>query len=211
MALSDYALIAVSDLKTYIGAQGNTEDARIEAAINAASSFIEQDTNRHFITRGAATEYHSVRDARHTIVLGHAPLITLTSVHESTASPRVYDATSLLTADTDYVGVSDAHRVVIRRLSASELFPWAVGYRCIKVVYSYGYADIAALPEDLKLAAKKLATSIYKEADRREWGATSITDAQGSVTRIGRLVTPDLRVTLDAYHWNTFERTWEAA
>lgn len=211
MALSDYALIDANDLRTYQGSEGTGENDRFEDAINSASAFIEQETNRHFITRGAVTEYHTVGDTCHSIRLAHSPTITVTSVHESITSPRAYDATTLLTANTDYISVSTAEIALIRRLSNSELYYWATGYRAIKVVYSYGYADRDSLPEDLRHLAMQLSASIFKEADRGWHGLTNITDATGTMTRIGRLVTPDMKRTLGAYTAEFFERTWEAA
>lgn len=211
MPLSDYALTTPDEVRTYKGAEGATEDPRLESAINAASIFIESQTHRRFITRGAATEYHSVYRERHTITLAYSPIITLTSVHESTSSPRAYNAASLLTSGTDYVSISEPTGAYVRRLSSSELYPWAKGYRCIQVIYSYGYANTAALPLDLKHLAMKLAWALYKESDRGWDGITSVTDAQGSVTRIGRLMTADMKAILDSYTQILFERTWEAA
>lgn len=212
MALSAYALVTLADLKGYKGFEGSAEDDRLEQAINAASAWLENKTERHFITRGASTEYHTLNSAvRHTINLAQSPVIALTSVHESTTTPRVYDATTLLTVDTEYVGVSTPERAVIRRLSNSELYPWAVGYRAIKVVYQYGYENTTTVPDDLAFLCQYLAYSIYREADRGWHGMASVADAQGSVTRIGRHLPPEMLSVLDGYTRQVFERTWEAA
>jgi len=211
VALSTYALISLSDLKGYKGFEGTTEDSRLDLAINAASSWIEGKAQRQFITRGGVTEYHTLDRAVHSITLAQSPIITVTSVHESTTTPRVYDATSLLTTVTDYQGVSTTERAQIRRISNSELYPWATGYRAIKVVYSYGYADTAAIPDDLAFLCIYLAYSIYREADRGWHGMVSVSDAQGSVTRLGRHLPPEMQAILDGYTRQAFERTWEPA
>ena len=212
MALSSYALIDLPTLKSYKGVEGTGEDDRLISAINAASAWIETATERHFVTRGAVTEYHSLdKWGIHTITLSQSPIITLTSVHESTGSPRVYDATSILTTATDYLAVSNVDRAQIRRLSSSDLTDWAVGYRCIQVIYSYGYASTATIPADLAFLATYLAYSIYKEADRGWHGMVSVSDAQGSVTRLGRHLPPEMKAVLDGYTRVMFERTWEVA
>lgn len=211
MGLSSYALIGLDDLTSYKGVQGTSENIRLELAINAASAWIEGKTGRHFITRGSFTEYHSLDREEHTIRLSQSPNISIASVHESTASPRVYDANSLLTNATDYQVVSNAEQVVIRRLLTSELSSWAVGYRTIQVIWQYGYADVAALPDDLKFLATYLAYSIYKEADRGWHQLASVSDAQGSVTRIGRHLPPEMETILGSFTRVQFERTWEAA
>ena len=208
MALSDYALVTPTELKTYRGAEGSDEDARLTDAINRATFWLEGETNRKFITRGSVTEYHSTR-GQSTIQLSQWPLISVTSIHESTASPRAYDSGSLLTADTDYV--MDAETGQVHRLRSSELSPWATGRRAIKVVFDYGYADTDAVPEDLKLLALFVASGIYTESDRKRWGVSSVTDAQGSVTRFLGYLPPDMRAHLEMYRRRDVDRTWEAA
>lgn len=210
MALWSYALASVATLKSYIPVTGSGADARLELAINEASQWLENAANNHFITRGARTEYHTVRPYQHSIRLAYRPVISVTSVHETLTSPRTYDADALLTADTDYQLV--AEQGLIRRLSSSEPKSWLQGYRAIKVIYSYGYADIASIPHDLQLLALYVATVIYKEADDGRWGKSSVTDGQGSVTRFMGYLPPSMQAKLDYYSTGTeFERTWEAA
>jgi hypothetical protein len=209
MALSTYALVTLPELRGYMDVQGTTQDTALEDSINRATTWLEEQTSRKFITRGEVGEYHTVRPDEHTIRLGEWPIISVTSVHESTDSPRAYDADSLLTANTEYQLIAESG--LIRRLSSSELTWWARGYRAIKVLYHYGYANEAAIPADLKLLCLFVATSMFKESDRARWGVSSVTDAAGSVTRFLGYLPPDMKAHLLAYQRVEFERTWEAA
>jgi len=209
MALSSYALVTLAEFRAYVGAQGASEDSALEASINRATAWIEDQTSRKFITRGEVGEYHTVRPDEHTIQLGEWPLISVTSVHESTTTPRAYDAASILTVATEYQAVNE--RGLIRRLSSSNLTWWARGYRAIKVLYDYGYATSTVIPDDLKMLCLFVAASMFKESDRARWGLSSVTDAQGSVTRFLGYLPPDMKAHLLAYQRVEFERTWEAA
>lgn len=210
MGLSTYALVTLPELSGRLGAQGSADDPALEDSINRATAWIETKTERKFVTRGDVGELHTVAWGDHTIRLGERPIISVTSVHESTASPRVYDADSLLTADTEYQVVKELGR--IRRLSSSELTYWARGYRAIKVLYDYGYANEAAVPDDLKQLCLFVADAMHKEADRGLGNVSSVTDAQGSITRFMGYLPPSMQEHLDRYSRGAeFEHTWEAA
>ena len=209
MSLSTYALVTLEEVKAYIGAAGSAADPVLESCINRASAWIESETDRKFITRGAITEYHSVRAGDHSIRLAERPIVTVTSVHESSSCPPVYDAASLLTANTDYMLVKE--RGIIRRVSLGQPTPWLTGYRAIKVVYSYGYANQDSVPEDLRQLCLFVATSMFKESDRARWGLSSVTDALGTVTRFTGYLPPDMESHLAGYQRGLFERTHEEA
>jgi len=56
-----------------------------------------------------------------------------------------------------------------------------------------------------------VATTIFKESDRARWGVSSVTDAQGSVTRYLGYLPPDMKERLGSYRRRARHRTWEAA
>lgn len=217
MPLLPHALVSLEDLRVYLDEQGEGQAANKENAINRATSWLEGETRREFVSRGDRTEYHTVESPRATIQLQHWPIVSVTSVHESTDSPRAYDAGALLTADTDYQVSAEAGQ--IRRLEDSELTAWPRGYRAIQVVYDSGYQDVdgspvgaATVPPDLALLCLTVAAGIYKESDRSRWGISSVTDSQGSITRFLGYLPPDMKRHLNFYS-RTMEvgRTWEAA
>lgn len=216
MALLAHAMVSVAELKDYLGVSGTQQANQLERAINRATEWIETETGRHFVSRGALTEYHSVMECLDTIQLRQWPIVSVTSVHESTDSPRVYDSGTLLTTATEYQAVSETGQ--IRRLSSAALTPWASGYRTVQVIYTAGYQDrtgdpsaASKLPADLEVLCLFVAAAIFKEADRERWGLSSVTDATGTVQRFLGYLPADMRAHLESYRRHEFSRTWEAA
>jgi hypothetical protein len=209
MSLGTYALVTLEGLKGYIGASGSGQDDSLERCIDRATSWLESQTNRKFITRGNTTEYHSVRDGEHTIRVGEWPIATVVTVHETSVTPRVYGATALLVDGTDYQVVKELG--LIRRISSSEPIRWLTGTRAIKVVYTYGYASTVVVPEDLKQIALFVAVSMFKESDRARWGVSQVQDGLGMVTRYTGYLPGDMKEQLDGYRHELFDRTWENA
>lgn len=83
------------------------------------------------------------------LVLSRRPIASVTSVHE--------DGIEVEAADFEI----DAASGLLRRLSSDEECYWPCGK--IVVVYRAGWATV---PEDLKLAASKMANQIYRESAR---------------------------------------------
>lgn len=210
MSVGTYALVSLDELRAAIGAAdgGPGQDANLEKCIDRATAWLENETNRKFITRGNTTEYHTVRDGEHTIRVAEWPITTVVSVHETTTIPRTYGATALLVDGTDYRVVKELG--LIRRISSAELTRWQTGYQAIKVIYTYGYATSASVPEDLKQIALFVAISMFKETDRARWGVSSVTDGLGTVTRYLGYLPPDMKSRLDGYRHDLFDRTWES-
>jgi len=216
MALLAHALASVLELKSYGGFAGSTQDGNFEDALNRATAWLESEDNRQFVTRGDITEYHSLWDGRCELRLSQFPTIAIASIHESSSAPPVYDATTLLTAGTDYQ--VDKELGCVRRIRSGSLSSWISGYRAIKAIHSYGFRKLDAtppaalpVPDDLKLLCLFVATTIFKESDRARWGVSSVTDAMGSVTRYLGYLPPDMKERLGSYRRRARHRTWEAA
>ncbi len=208
MAALDYALISPDEWRDRWTAGGNDQAPNIEAAVLAATYAIEKRCDRLFVSRGPITEYHSIHDNLREIYLGQWPYITLTTVHESTATPPVYDATTLLTSGTGYQAVKPDR---LRRLSAGGPTCWARGSRVAQVVYTAGYADTASVPADLKQVCFVIAASMFAEADKKRFGVSSMTDGSGAYQRFVGYFTPALDEMLDDYKRRDMHRTWELA
>lgn len=211
MALSSaYWISTEADYRAYASAGGGDQSANIQRALRTSTSFIERRLGREIVSRGALTEYHTVPfgQIHNTIRTSQYPILTVTSVHESTASPRAYDADSLLTVGTDYVFISATGE--IRRLSSSELYPWSPGYRAIKVVYTAGWAQ-ADVPDELRQLCLFGAAAIAKESGLQRWGVSAATDDQGNYQRFIGYFPPDQLAALDSYAIEKFGRTGEAA
>lgn len=219
MALENWSLASLADLKAYLGnVTGTTFDENLNQALNEATALVEGRTARQLVSRVEFTEYHSLgaRDVYYELWLSEWPIITISTIHEDDTWPRVYGAASLLAAGTDYE--QSASMGWVRRLGSAGPVPWKTGSRIVRVVYSAGYkrqdgnpASALAVPYDLKKACLFAAASIYKESDRQRWGVSAVTDAMGSVTRYMGHLTPEIEKDLARYARKEFHRTWEKA
>lgn len=216
MAVNPEALVSLVALKAYLEATGATQDANFEAAIDAATTWLESQVNRQFVTRGDVTELHTISGGVSTLQLSQPEMIAVTSVHESTQLPPVYNASTLLSAPADYALDRQFGKIV--RVSSGAPFPWATGYRAVQVVFSYGYRALDGLPvaakpipEDIRQLCLLVAASMFQEGAGQRWGKSSVTDAQGSVTRFTGYLPPSQKAALKAYRHYEFARTWEAA
>ena len=211
MALSESHFVCTeAEYRLNAAAGGSDQKANIQAALRDTTTYMERLIGRSIVSRGAVTEYHTIpfQSWRESIRLNQYPLLTLTSVHESCASPRVYDATTLLVNGTDYVYIADTGE--IRRLCSSELTTWRWGYRAIKVVYTAGWAQ-ADVPGELKRICLFAATSMLKESALQRWGVSAATDDQGNYQRFIGYLPPDQLQMLQSYALEKYGRTGEAA
>lgn len=225
MALSEFWFVGLDDLKPYVGAEGSGQDQNLEGALAAAHTALELRTGREWVTRGSKTELHSIRGRRERIRLSQFPCKTVTSVHESTSWPRVFDSTTLLVDGTDYL--YDAQLGELRRVSGGALICWPSGERTVQVVRIAGFtsplatADLAgaftraealvALAELAQLV-KVMAAGMFKEGDIKGWGESSTQNSAGFAQKALAYLTPAQLDQLDSYRSIDFgERTWEIA
>jgi hypothetical protein len=221
MPLSEYALIALAELKRYLPLTGSEKDQLLEEVINETTDDWEAEWGRLIVTRGTvpipSVEYHTMEAGGSDLCVSELrprnwPIIEIVSIHEDTAWPRTYGAGSLLTLDVDYQIVR-GQRDYIRRIgTGGGLRHWATGTRAIKVVGRFGYADTASVPARIKARAKELAALKFRELDRQAQGVSSQGDAVGNFTRFGAArITTEMRAASQAeYRLERYE-TAEAA
>lgn len=211
MATVAHAIVTLVELKAYGGWPGSSRDTAMEYAINAATDFLELRLGRRVVKRtageAAITEWHTLACPDNALFLGDFPVASVTSIHESTDSPRVYDATTLLAAD-EYQLV--ASRGMVRRVESSIPRSWAVGHRTVQVIYTPGYEQ-ASVPWDLKQVALFVAASVFQEGSRAGWGVSSTSDAAGNVTRFMGYLPPSMEQMLKLHERHILSRTWERA
>jgi hypothetical protein len=168
-----------SELKPFLAITGSGEDLRLSTLNDIARSLIEDYLDRFLVSRGTITEFHSP-DGSNTIWLSQWPVISVSSVHEDTA--REYGASTLLTADVDYI--VSAPRGKLLRIASSQPSVWACGWRTVRVIYSGGYQSTALVPAEFKHAALRTVALLWNEVRREEIGYSSISDAQGNIQRL---------------------------
>jgi hypothetical protein len=184
VSLNSWALFDIQDeFKPYLGidTKSSGSDQILTLVANWITDRVEQVLNRKLVTRGSITELHSPDHITSSLYLRQYPIIGVTSVHESDS--RTYDSTTLLTSGTDYI-VNEPKGKLIRTYSSGDVREWLVGFRTIQVLYTGGYADTASVPADIKLVAMREAAILFREINRKEQGMISISDAQGSFTRL---------------------------
>jgi len=201
--LSTYALISLAELNSALGVDAQTDannrpqDDRKEVIINGASLAIEQWLDRHLVTRGSLTEYHTPEPGQTKLYLGEWPVTSVTTVHEhtswaTTALASRYPASTLLVADTDYQADKPTREPdcfgALLRLTGS----WASGFRVVKVVYAAGYATTSVVPKAIKAACIELCGLMWRDRSKNEFGVISRTDATGSITRNVPAILTDL-------------------
>jgi len=182
MPLSGYALLTLAELKEHLAITGTGQDAQLETVINDVTDDLERFLGRQIVTRTTAlTEYHTLRGWLGELRPRQWPIITITSISEDTAWPRAYG--TALVADTDYQIVK-GQRDVLRRLgSGGGSAYWALGVRTVKLVYTAGYANTAAVPARIKIQAKRYAALLFREIDRKIQGVQTQNDGLGNFTR----------------------------
>ena len=201
MPLSPYALLDVEEMKGHVGAGGAAKDPVLEGVINRVSDEIEAHLGRQIVTRGSLTEYHTMRAEATPVGASDLrtlewPIITVTSVHEDTVTPRTYGAGALLVVDTGYQVIKPTG--TIRRIEGlGGLRNWHTGSRAIKVVYSAGYATTATVPARIKAVALRYAALIWGETKRGDFGVSGASDALGNYTRFAPAqLTPEMKSAL---------------
>ena len=153
-------------------------DATRDAALNALIASVSADVAAHcgrVFESGSATEYRNGRGMTG-IYVSRLPVTAVTSVHESVSVPRVYDATTLLVAGTDY-DYDDATGKFYRMSGAA----WQDGEKAVKIVYTGGYATI---PPDLEQAVIEIIRAKYEKGIGGQYHLTGVTSVEGNLNGI---------------------------
>ena len=127
MAESAYALVSVAEVKERLQLAGTEKTPLLEGLVNQASDLIEQFLERHIVTRGSVTEYHSPDGRVSDLYTRDWPIITITSIAESTGWARDYS--TALVDGTGYQAVKP--KGILRRLGTSGPVAWAAGSRTV--------------------------------------------------------------------------------
>ena len=181
-------LCTLAQVKAYIGGYGNDteDDSVIEDIIDRATSYITNATGRTHTSANHTEKYDG--GWYKSLVLQHQPVQSVSSVHESTDIPRVYDSSTLLDADDEYILDESG---MLWRVGSQ----WASGPNAIQVVYTAGAATV---PGDLNWAAVRLSALWLKSRDFL--GITSQSLGDGSVTHFGPQDVPwDVQQVIDRY------------
>lgn len=170
-----------SELKPYlnINPTDDDKDELLDQVNDYARHLIEAYLGRLLVTRGAITEYHSIWRVSPNLYALQRPIISVTTIHEDAAAE--YGASTLLTVTTDYVVSKPQGKII--RVDTNLQTSWTTGFRAIKMIYTAGYANTAAVPSDIKFAALRTCGLIWSEVSGKQHGLASISDDMGNISR----------------------------
>lgn len=192
MAVSDYALTSVADVKTYLQISVTTYDTLFENLINECTDWIEHFCgNRRFKDDGttAVTEYHDgaeIGRSKHYIFPKRFPINTVTSVSYRSNTDYANPTWTAYSSATDYI---------VPTLGAYIYFPGGLcsGIQSIKLVYRGGFTTI---PYDLALACIKM---VAKEYGKRKAQGVLNESVGGASISWNEDVSPDVLNVLNYY------------
>jgi hypothetical protein len=183
------ALTTFEDVEVLLDGISSDDRLLIEQLSDALTDRVERHTGRSFAYNGAVVEVFSPGRQRSELALGTFPLISVTSVHESTDG--VFGASALLDADDYFVNTTEG-RIELR---AGARFIGGPG--SVQVTYEAGYRDIGFVPMDIRMACTQQVAYAYQ---RRSSGGITSENVNGmSVTRFVEDLLPQLVQVLNRY------------
>lgn len=149
-------LVTLAEAKSYCGITDDGDDAFVEFVIDAITAEVEKFCDRTFSVQ-TYTEYHDAFPG--VLQLDRYPIVTLTSV-----TYGAQETSPTVVAADQFVVDSALGRIALKPDATVERSSWycSPSWRSIKVIYSAG----AAAPDDVRLAALKLAARAYDSRDR---------------------------------------------
>lgn len=152
--VNGYATLA--ELKTYLSVTANTEDSRLESAIEAASRAIDTECRRVFY---GTTEVRYVEADTSEYIAFPDDLLSVTEVAIDLGN-RNYSALSA----SDYeLEPSIPYQAVYQSPTSTRPFPY--GRRGVRITGVWGYSATGSHPDAIRKACLILATRYYKRKD----------------------------------------------
>lgn len=192
--MSDLALVTLATVQTELAIEDGGDDARINKLIPAVSRDVEDYCKRELKT---ATGLVEVLDGSglDSIAVRRPPINTLTSVHMTTAVPRVFDADHLIDADKYEF---DADAGIVWLIDGR----WFLeGRNSVRVEYDGGlWSTTSEVPEDVQRAVVEIIQVKLSKGKEKQYHLTSEGREGGSLGGIRFDDIPDhAREVLDRY------------
>lgn len=149
----------LSELKTYLGISGTTDDARLELAIEAASRAIDTECARQFFAT-TATRYFETDDPLRCDL--DDDLHAVTSIAYDSTGRRDY--TTLAGSDYELDPEAAPYRSIHIAPGANVAFP-IDQRRGVRVIGAWGYCATGSQPQAITRACLLLATRYFKRKD----------------------------------------------
>lgn len=183
-------ITTAAKVKTAFDIDSTADDTRLADLISAVETMIEKRFGLTIAAASSSEDYNG--NGTSVLVLRRFPTVSIADVWVSTDLPRVFDATTVLTADEDYI--LDADFGVLHRTDGL-VFPR--GPKTVRVSSSYGFSSV---PADLERAAiETIGSKLFKSKDKL-YHLTSESRGDGSITGIRwEDVPPDAKEVFESY------------
>jgi hypothetical protein len=182
-----------SAVKAAFNIAGATHDAQIDALLPQVTDQFHTYCGRNFI-EATVTEYPTPLSSCATMLMpNRVPITAVTSLHWSSAIPRVYDSTTLLVEGTDFFISEEGHWIEFVAPKS-----WSQSAtKVAKLVYTGGYA---AIPGDIERAAQEVIGVKLMKADGKLYHFAGVQQADGNMTGLRwDDITPNALAVLDSY------------
>lgn len=187
--MADLDLSSATLLKAYLKITGSGDDILLATLVTYATKVIQVYCDRNFDGAATKTEYYD-GNGSNILFLRNFPIIAITSIdlwdtylNQSTQSFTVY---------TDYLLYSEEGCIYLRG-------GWCEGNRNYKIVYTAGYANQAAVPEDLELSCNMLAAYYYANPDKAGIKSEGIGNYSVTFLAESEDMPPPIKMLLKAY------------
>ena len=153
--------VSLSEAKRHLGITDDTHDVDIERLIRAGSNYLIRSTGRSLLVTGYTLTLGCVPPDRRTpIELPYPPLSVIGSIN-------YYDESGSVQALSTYQVVKSVDTVAKIYPDVGGDWPTVESDRvnALTIVYTAGYADADAIPDEAKLYIKEWARNHYDNAD----------------------------------------------
>ena len=182
MAISDYALVTLADLKVYLGISGTDYDTKLEDLIDSVSFAVENYIGGYGVVRTISTELHDGDSVCEYLQLRHYPISSVTLI------------------EVDSTEVSSTYYTVDKQAGLVKYSGgWSSGEQNIDVDYVAGlYADTASVNDSLKLVCKMWIADLYQNTNPNVKSET-LGDYSVAYLQSADGISPKIKMLLDNY------------
>lgn len=198
MAVWQYALCSLADLKAYLKISGNEQDTFLEGLVDSASGAIETFCGRKLKSRTYTDEKYDGDGTMSVLILKQYPVSMVDSLYDD---PKGVFGSNTLVDPNSYRLYGEAG--IIKLISGV----FSAGTQNIKVTYTAGYVTI---PYELNLACKILAADYYFKAPagkgRQGIKTERLAQGQGDISFQQKEIPPEVVALLRPYRRKTIGR-----
>lgn len=183
-----YALVRLDEAMGYIGKTSDEDSWLLDQLIEGVGVEFNAYTGRNLVTATYTNEvYDSIGGT--TLWLKNYPIISGLAVTED-------NTTLTLGANNDYISYNDEGKLV----RVDDV--WYAGNQTIQVTHTSGYNATTGnitLPPAIRVAALKQIGYEFGRFKKKDWGESSHSEGDASVSTTQEGLLPDVKVVLDRY------------